>query len=200
MKAENNDKLVKIFFETPLDGIDTGKKLSYEQSAFLGKKLDEIIAAIAQRRQFVFVNESLQSTIGQFLRILGWEVQFQLPLDTSGGETGKKVYDIVARKDSQMLVVETSDEVTPAELEQMGGHKKSVQVSRKKAQIYLGTDILNSSKLLDGIRGVTIQDLMERKKVGVILIDKYAMLTCNNFSQLVLEEMPQILISSEKVG
>lgn len=188
--------------EPKLDQVKPGTKLEPKQSKQLAKELDAAISAIRQRRRhLLLVHDSLQHTIGLFLQMLGCRVEYEVPFAQGGWSTERVIFDIVAGKGKEQLVVEVKDVVTTRDMGQVYGYANALQLSKEKAKLYLGTDILNYEDLvMPGMVAETVRELMERERLGVIFADKYLLLVCDNHAQLTLNEMPAFVPSAEPVG
>ncbi len=183
-----------------LDTKKVGEKLNKRESKQLFKIVNELLETVGQRRKhFLLTHNSLQNTIGIFLQLIGWYVQYELPFMSGGFEAEKVIFDIVADKGRRTVVVEVKDFIKSRDLGQVWGYVDTVQLRKVKTDVYLGTDILNYNSLIYGTTGQMISGLMEDGDIGIILADKYFMITCDNYAQLVLEEMPEFVFSEEKV-
>lgn len=175
-----------------------GDTLDSQEAKQLGKVVANLLTAVAQRRRNILLyHDSLQNTIGMFLQLSGHAVQYEVPFE-SGGE--RVIFDIVAQRGKEELVVEVKDEITSRDMGQVYGYADILQLAREKAKVYLGTDVLNYERVLLGMTGEMMKELMEREHLRLILADKYFLIICDNYNQLVLTEMPHLFFSEEKVG
>lgn len=187
--------------EQQLEKIKPGTPLTPEQSEQLASELRQVIAAIAtRRRHLLLVHDSLQNTIGIFLRVLGYEVEYEVPFHRGEWEAERVIFDIVATRARETMIVEVKDVVTSRDLGQVYGYLNTLQLSKVEAKVYLGTDVLNWGDLTSGVTGETVKELMEREGLGVILADKYLLAVFDNYHQLVLQEVPSLVPSEEPVG
>ncbi len=183
-----------------LDTKKQGEKLSKRESKQLLKIVNERYETVGERRNYVLLtHNSLQNTIGIFFQHIGWDVEYEVPFMSGGFEAEKVIFDIVADKGRRTVVVEVKDVIKSRDLGQVWGYVDTVQLSKVKTYVYLGTDILNYDSLRYGTTGQMIRELMEDGGIGIILADKYFMIICDNYAQLVLKEMPKFLFSEEKV-
>lgn len=186
---------------TPLADIKPGTKLTAAQSRYLDNIMGEVLSRVHDRRKgILLVHDSLQNTIGLFLQYAGFEVTYEVPFETGGFAAQKSVFDIVAVKGKRQLVVEVKDAVTTRDLGQVYGYISTLKLSKTKAAVLLGTDILNYGDLVEGAPGKMVSELLERELFGILLADKYALVEFDNLAQLHLKEMPAMLLSEEKVG
>lgn len=185
----------------PSEDIKPGTKLTAQQTEQLNQELGQVISRIAHRRKhLLLIHDSLQNTIGMFFQFLGWRVEYEVPFHSGEWDAERTVFDIVATQDENTAVIEVKDVVTSRDLGQVYGYANTLQLAKIKAKIFLGTDILNWDNLLVGVIGETVKELIERESMGVILADKYLLIICDNYLQLALREMPQIVPSVQPIG
>ena len=184
-----------------LDDVKPGTVLTVQQSKALDVLLAQVLEVVANRRRgILLIHDSLQNTIGLFLQMFNWEVEYEVRFERGEWDPERMVFDIVATKSRQQMVIEVKDVISPRDLGQVWGYAKALQLSREKGRVYLGTDILNYGRLVTGTIGEMVKELMENERTGVILADKYVMVVFESYAQLTLQEMPQMLISEEAVG
>lgn len=184
-----------------LENVEPGTELTSEQAKALERVMAETLKAVAKRRKSILlIHDSLQNSIGLFLQLFGWGVEYEVRFVRGEWAPEAMVFDIVAAKGRRELVVEVKDAVAPRDLGQVWGYINALRLSGESAHVYLGTDILNYARLVTGTLGAMIQRLMGEEKMGVILADKYVLVLCHNHAQLTLQEMPDILASEEAVG
>lgn len=183
-----------------IEGLKPGAKLTLKQGGQVAQLIGESIEDVSRRRKgILLVHDSLQKTIGLFFQMFNWEVGYEVPFEEGGWSPERMVFDIVAQKGRQVRVIEVKDEVKTRDLGQVAGYIDALKLSGQRAKVYLGTDLLNYDELLEGTIGQMTRDLMQRQAMGVILADKYLLVYFHTYSQLVLEEMPEIWISEDKV-
>jgi len=181
--------------------IEPGTKLERRQATRVGKELGTAIRNISVRRKgTLLVHDSLQSTIGVFLSLLGWNVAYEVPFEVGTWGSDRMVFDVVGSRGKKTVVVEVKDAVAARDLGQVFGYGIALKLAKEKAKLYLGTDILNYGELTQGVVGEAVHQLMEHYDLGVILADKYLLMVADNYAQLVLDEMPALIPSEEPVG
>lgn len=189
------------FAGTPLAGIKPAATLTSQQARYLKKFFVELLAGVSQRRKGILLtHNSLQDTIGQFFQLTGFDVGYEVPFDMGGFNSQKSIFDIVAEKGKFQFVVEVKPEVTTRDMGQVYGYVSTLKLSKSKAYVCLGTDILNYGDFVQGAVGKIARDLLERERFEIFLADKHALVEFGNISQLRLQEMPGIIISEEKIG
>lgn len=197
---ENESGIFDAFKDTPLQDVAAGTKLVGRQAKFYEKWIKEVMEAIESRRHLLLTHNSLQNTIGLFLQSFGFDVSYEVPFLVGGFGGERSVFDIVSQFKKNTTVVEIKDVVDDRAIGQILSYVSALKLQKTKADVFLGTDFLNWFRLVDGTLGEAVQDLMESKKVGVILADKYLFGMFDNWTQLCGDEMAAIWLSTDPIG
>jgi len=164
------------------------------------KILRQLHQAVSSRRRFLLTHNSLQNVMGLFFQRFNFSAEYEVPFHSGGFGAEKVIFDVVAERGKKVIVVEIKDTISSRDLGQIHGYADTLQINKFRAQLFLGTDVLNYDELINGTTGEMIKELMERENVGIILADKYFMILCQTYNQLVLVEMPEFWFSEEPVG
>ena len=177
-----------------------GTDLTPAQQETMAHALDAVISQVSSRRRHrLLIHNSIQNTVGLFLTMQGWAVDMEVPYHVGGPRPKVYRFDIVASKDQQVLVVEVKSAVGTRDLGQVLGYLTSLSALEEKPRGYLATDVLNYDSLVNGTLGEMIRDLMVNRKLSLMFADKYFLWICNNWSQLMLTQSPQVWFSETKV-
>ncbi len=174
---------------------DVGDKLTAQEGKELYKKCikPHIDNARTRRRGFFLVHNRLQNLTGELFNEIGWDTEFEVAYLMFGEESR---FDLIATKGRKVLIIEIKDVVDQKAIGQIHMYANQLQRAKEKAQLYLGTDLLNFENLAtEGSIAEAFRELMVEEEVGVIFVDndpRY-MLICDNISQLVLDEMPEVI-------
>ena len=174
--------------------IPPGTELRMEESAAMEELFTYLLSQVDEERGDASPDhDSLQSAIGQFLQKAGAEVAYGAPLGTSGAGPEGSVFDIVASGDDQLRLIEVTDAISQGDLDKMYGHLSALQASAENGKLYLGTDILKQFDLISGPLRQRVKDLMVNEGMGAILADELLVVVCDNYDQLMLDQMPTFL-------
>ena len=80
-----------------------------------------------------------------------------------------------------------------SDLDNIHGLLAQLRAAGMQGRLYLATDILNGNNLVLGPLSRSVKTLMEQEGIGIILADKLFILMCQNYDQLMLEEMPHFV-------
>ena len=83
--------------------------------------------------------------------------------------------------------------VADSDLDSMKLKMVALQQSAIDHKVFLGVDVITGGELLSGDISKSLKLLMDENGLGIILTDNTFALVCQNFDQLLLEEMPDLL-------
>ena len=101
--------------------------------------------------------------------------------------------DMTANWDGRKCLVQLKAEMAADSLDDIPSLLSQLSASGAEGRLYLATDILNGNNLVLGPLTSVVRGLMEQDGMGVILADKLFILICENYDQLMLEEMPHFI-------
>ncbi len=156
-------------------------------------------AAFARRR-FLLSHTTLQNLVGQMMQFLDFEVFWEYPVEIAGVSSR---YDLYASKGKYEYVVEIKPEIDQKALGQIHIYANQLQSVKAKGGLYVGTDLLNFEHLAtEGALAEAFREELEHEEIGAIFVDNKPqfMLFCDNVNQLMLSEMPAILLFDESEG
>ena len=189
------------FVGTPLEAVQAGTKLAPEQSAYLKEFISELVHQIRKRRKHVRLpRESLKNTMGGFLKYIGFDVHYAVRLEPTDFPDYRAVFDIMATGGKLTLAVRVKEKVTTTNLGKFISSFDAIQHSQSKVYLIVGTDMLNYTDLIDGPVATMVREFLERRPFGVLVADTSFMASFGNYDQLLLNEMPRMIVSEEKVG
>jgi len=137
------------------------------------KDVEEYLAHLAYvladvARTNLYAHSTIQRLIGKYLKSLGWEVRYEVAFED---EHNRHRFDIVAQKDAHEIIVEVKAEFDGRDLGQVMEYVHSVRRQRKRARVFLGTDITNLYRMLEGSRADIISEYARLHKMGFIFAD-----------------------------
>ena len=178
--------------------ITPGTELRIEESSAVEDMFGFLLSQIAEERgDDSPTDHDLQKAIVHFLQKAGADVAYGTTIGTSGSGLGKSVFDIVAREDGHLRMIEVKVTVSQDDMDKMYGQLSTLRASGVDGKLYLGIDILNQFDLVSGILRQRVKELMTNEGMGVILADNLLMVVCDSFGQLTLDEMPTFLFLNE---
>lgn len=181
-------------------GTRQGQPLNKEDVKTIGKNLRELlVAARARRKGIALTHSRLQRIIGAFLFLRGNIVDFEVPFSSAGFRAGKVRFDIVAEKNSKIVIVEVKDIIDKRDFGQLNFYTNILEANSVKAKVYLGLDILSLPSFLDPTMHEELIETMEREKIGVMFADKRFLAVFDDVAQYMLEKMPLFLYVEEDV-
>ena len=121
------------------------------------------------------------------------EVSLGVPISPGGGGSSDVVLDIIADWDGRKCLVQLKAEMGPDSLDGIPDLLSQLSATGAEGKLYVATDILNGNNLVLGPLTSVVRGLMEQDGMGVILADKLFILICENYAQLMLEEMPHFI-------
>jgi len=174
--------------------IPAGTSLNFEESSavedILGNFVEE---ASSDRDGTVLSQEDCAAHIGEILKSNGDEVSFNVQAASLGLQSLKESFDIVGTVNDSPAIVEVVSQVSNSHLETVKLKMDLLQQSAVAHKVFLGVDVITGGELLSGGISRALKSLMEERGLGVILTDTTFALICQNFDQLLLEEMPDLL-------
>jgi hypothetical protein len=170
-----------------------GESLSVKEQKELVKFVLETVEQAALRRKRVLLSHNnLKDSIGIYFQAMGVQVNYEVAF-IAEGSSEKVSFDIIAEKGKQMYAFELQDQLTSEGLQQIYGHIHTLQLTKTKAKVILGTDILIYPDFWKDMTGETIKDLMVKDDLGVMLVDNNGFaIICLTYPQLNLTEMPEL--------
>ena len=183
--------------ETP-----AGSRLKIEESAAIEDALSFMIDEASSDRdgEDFLSRDGLQTYVTGIMEQVGMTVERDVPLAAGAAGSQEAVLDMVADWDSRKCIVRLEAELDESVPERLRGLLAQVKASQADGQLYLATDILNGNHLVGGILTSAVRDLMQQEGLGVILADKLFIIICQNYDQLMLEEMPHFIFPRPQPG
>ena len=183
-------EVTENIMQTPADS-----RLSIEESAAIEDSLAFMIdeASMDRDGEDFLSRDALQSHISDVMERVGMEVALDVPVPTTVDGSPETVMDITADWDGRKCLVQLKADMSPDALDGIPGLLSQLNASGAEGRLYLATDILNGNNLVLGPLTSVVRGLMEQDGVGVILADKLFILVCENYDQLMLEEMPHFI-------
>ena len=178
-----------------------GTKLRIEESAAIEEVFGFLLSQIAQGRGDSSPSHaSLCHAIGKFLQSRGSQVEYRAPILVGGTDPQETLFDVISRGDDQLKVIQVTTAVSQSDLDRMHGHINGLGTSGVMGKLYFGTDILTQGDLVSGTFSGQVKELLTNQGVGVILADDLFVTVCENFDQLMLDEMPLFLFKNRSIG
>jgi len=178
-----------------------GEPLTPQEGKVLYREIIKpFVEAALERRRFLLSHTTLQNLVGKMMQELGFEVYWEFPVEIANVASR---YDLYATKGKYEYVVEIKPEVDQKALGQIHIYANQLQSLKVKGGLYIGTDLLNFEELVtEGALGEAFREELAHEEIGAIFVDNKPpfMMFCDNVNQLILEEMPAILIFDEEEG
>lgn len=178
-----------------------GTKLRIEESAAIEDVFGFLLSQIAQGRGDSSPSHtSLCDAIGKFLENRGSHVEYRAPILVGVANPQGTVFDVIERMDDKLSIIQVTTTVSQDDIDGMHGHINGLRTSGILGKLYFGTDILTQGDLVSGTFSGQVKDLLTNQGVGVILADDLFVAVCENFDQLMLDEMPTFLFQNRSIG
>ena len=172
-----------------------GSRLSIEESSAIEDSLAFMIdeASMDRDGEDFLALDALQTHISDVMERVGMEVARDVPIPATGDGSSDVVLDITADWGGRKCLVQLKAEMGPDSLDGIPDLLSHLSASGAEGRLYVATDILNGNNLVLGPLTSVVRGLMEQDGMGVILADKLFILICENYAQLMLEEMPHFI-------
>ena len=180
-----------------LEMMQSGERLGREDSKQLERVVDYLIKEVEQARRCVLSHDSLQNTIGGLLEHCGFDVKYAVQLKLNGSESDHVIFDVVAEDNEELLAVEVKDNIDASNLVPTHEYTGMSSMSKEKAKVFWGTDILDFDYLSSGATGEMVKDFMKKFGIGVMIADRQFLIICENHRQFSLQEMPKFLFPDD---
>ena len=126
-------------------------------------------------------------------RPVGSNVAYQSPVGSGGAGSENSVFDVIASQGDQLRIVQVEATVSHSSLDTMRGHISALRASGAQGQLYIGIDVLSQFDLVSGTLRDGVKELMTDEGMGAILADELLVVVCDNYDQLIMDEMPTFL-------
>lgn len=174
--------------------IPPGTKLKLEESAAVEELFSNLVDEAAELRgDTTPTRYTLRNSIGRYLEWAGSDITYEAAIPTQEHQGPEKIFDIVANEDDWLRIVEIKDTISSDELDDMQNLLPQLRTSGIEGKLYLATDIFNGFDLVSGRLRDTVNRLMSEEGMGVILADEMIVVICDNYDQLMMDDMPTIL-------
>jgi len=174
--------------------IPAGTSLNFEESSAVEDALSYFVEeASSDRDGIVLSGEDCAKYIGEILKSNGNDVEFEVQATSLGLPSSNERFDIVGIVSGSPAIVEIVSRVSDSDLESIRlkmGALENLTIGHK---VFLGVDVITGGELLAGNISRSLKSLMDESGLGIILTDTTFALVCQNFDQLLLEEMPDLL-------
>ena len=183
-------EVTESIMETP-----AGSRLGIEESAAIEEAIAFMLDEASQDRdgEDFLSRDDLQTYVSKIMQQVGMEVTCDVPLAASGAGSSEVALDIVANADGQQSIARLAENPSQSDLDNIHGLLAQLRAAGMQGRLYLATDILNGNNLVLGPLSRSVKTLMEQEGIGIILADKLFILICQNYDQLMLEEMPHFV-------
>ena len=174
--------------------IPPGTKLKLEESAAVEELFSNLVDEAAELRgDTIPTRNTLRNSIGRYLEWAGADVTYEAAIPTQEYQDTAKIFDIVANEDDWLRIVEIKDAISSNELDDMQNLLPQLRTFGVRGKLYLATDVFNGFDLVSGRLRDTVNRLMSEEDMGVILADEMIIVICDNYDQLMMDDMPTIL-------
>ena len=174
--------------------IPAGTSLNFEESSSVEDALGYFVEeASSDRDGIVLSKEDCAKYIGEILKSNGNEVEFGVQYASLGIHASNESFDIVGTVGGSPAIVEVVSRVADSDLDSVRLKMGSLEKSAIGHKVFLGVDVITGGELLSGDISRSLKLLMDESGLGIILADTTFVLVCQNFDQLLLEEMPDLL-------
>ena len=178
--------------------IPPGTKLKLEESAAVEELFSNLVDQAAELRgDIVPSRQALRDSIGRYLEWFGADITYEATIPTEGHQGSSRIFDLVANEDDWLRIVEIKEAISTDELDDMQNLLSQLRTSGIEGKLYLATDIFNGFDLVSGQLRETVNHLMSAEDMGVILADELLVVICDNYAQLMMDDMPTILFGLE---
>jgi hypothetical protein len=172
---------------------EQGDKLTSKETEYMAELFVRLVQnAQSSRKNLCYTHNRLKSDVGKWYEYCGWDVQYEVAFSGGGFSQDQFRFDVVASYKKDTDVIEIKDVLNIRDMGQVHGYANILQKHKVKAKLYLATDILNWGACVDDDEtiGETLKELMEQEDIGIIFIDKEYMIICDNYNQVIMEELP----------
>lgn len=184
-----------------IDEKEVNTNLTAKEQTLLVKYLVAVFDNIHQRKKGIsYTHNRIQTETASWFESWGYEVGFEIPLHMGTFNHEQVRFDLIAQRGKELIVIEVKDIFNKRDFGQVNYYSNMLEKTKLKAKLFLAVDFLNLFDAIDNqtAEGEIVKEIMERENVGLMFIDKEIIIICDNYEQLQLVKMPEILFSEEE--